>query len=461
MTINGAMKLPADDLDLSDDQFYDDDEAFFAKSNVNRQSLNPVVDCCVTAIASLQFLWFYRRLEFILAFVLLLSITLAITGVIESYEMKKHSFKRHYFSHEYADIKSALELKLGDIDHWCLDGSDNTCAQCDDPTHPTSRGEYAGWRQAFMRNVKLSRDFAGNGVQPDIIFLGDSLIEATVGTFKGIEGLDGSPAADQLDSIKALYDKKFKKINGGKYDALRLGIAGDTSPNLFWRIKQNEMRNLTPQVWWVAIGRNDLFRTQCSEEVTLMGIIRVVEELISRNDGATVVINSILPTAEKATMQLEGHHARNDMWKSIKEVNSRLKKFAQKHHHVLFYDANDVFVEERMRRKYITKSLYADKAHPSLAGYQALVKNQMEFLNDLMVKRLNSQSNDAMNNQAESTNNSNSNTQNSSSETQNSLESGLGFDDDYYRTNNYLSFPEDDFLADFNLYDDAAQEDDW
>jgi len=193
----------------------------------------------------------------------------------------------------------------------------------------------------------------------------------------------------------------------------------------------------------------------------LMGIIRVVEELISRNDGATVVINSILPTAEKATMQLEGHHARNDMWKSIKEVNSRLKKFAQKHHHVLFYDANDVFVEERMRRKYITKSLYADKAHPSLAGYQALVKNQMEFLNDLMVKRLNSQSNDAMNNQAQSTNNSNSNTQNSSSETQNSLESGLGFDDDYYRTNNYLSFPEDDFLADFNLYDDAAQEDDW
>ena len=211
-----------------------------------------------------------------------------------------------------------------------------------------------------MRNVKLSNQYKRASKNPDVIFMGDSLVEATVGTMKGLPGLDETPAAKQLDKIKDLYDNKFSKANGSKYDVLRLGIAGDTSPNLFWRLRQNEMRDLTPAIWWISIGRNDLFRTKCSEEVTLMGIIRVIEEIDNRNDGSTIVINSLLPTTNRVSMQLEGGGSKNDMWKSIKEINGRLKKFAQRHDHVVFYDANDVFVETRGKKKFITKSLYAD-----------------------------------------------------------------------------------------------------
>ena len=43
---------------------------------------------------------------------------------------------------------------------------------------------------------------------------------------------------------------------------------------------------------------NDLGRMQCSEEVVVMGILRVVEEILEQKPNAQVVINSMLPMAD-------------------------------------------------------------------------------------------------------------------------------------------------------------------
>lgn len=53
-----------------------------------------------------------------------------------------------------------------------------------------------------------------------------------------------------------------------------------------------------PDVWWVSLGMNDLGRMQCSEEVVVMGILRVVEEILEKRPSATIVINSMLPMAD-------------------------------------------------------------------------------------------------------------------------------------------------------------------
>ncbi len=348
----------------------------------------PFIDCCIDFLAYIQYCWMFQRVKCLLRLALVFFVTLTVIGIIEIYKDNPNQF-----SHEYAAIKSpSTVLKLGDIHHWCLDGKDDTCGKCSDPTLPISRVEYSGWKLAFMWNVKLSKDFiAKTGMsQPDVIFLGDSFIEATTGTFnKGLEQglLAGSPAAQELDRIKALYDKTFTKTNGGKYDGLSLGIAGDTSPNVLWRIKQHEMRTFTPKVWWLAVGRNDMFRTKCSEEVTLMGIIRVVEELMNRNDGATIVINSLLPMSPGKTLQVEGHWFTDDMCKSIQEVNRQLKDFAKKHSHVVFFNADETLVEARGKSKYIIKKYYADKMHPSYEGYKALVNAQAVLLDTVMENR--------------------------------------------------------------------------
>ena len=46
------------------------------------------------------------------------------------------------------------------------------------------------------------------------------------------------------------------------------------------------------------MGMNDLARMQCSEEVVLMGILRVVEEIRMKKPDAKIVINSLLPMTD-------------------------------------------------------------------------------------------------------------------------------------------------------------------
>jgi hypothetical protein len=43
---------------------------------------------------------------------------------------------------------------------------------------------------------------------------------------------------------------------------------------------------------------NDLGRMQCSEEVVVMGILRVVEEILEQKPSAQIVVNSMLPMAD-------------------------------------------------------------------------------------------------------------------------------------------------------------------
>jgi hypothetical protein len=47
-----------------------------------------------------------------------------------------------------------------------------------------------------------------------------------------------------------------------------------------------------PSIWWINLGMNDLGRMQCSEEVVVMGILRVVEEILTKKPSAKIVINS-------------------------------------------------------------------------------------------------------------------------------------------------------------------------
>ena len=78
-----------------------------------------------------------------------------------------------------------------------------------------------------------------------------------------------------------------------------LGIAGDSANNVLWRLVHGEMPDgFNPKIWWVSVGMNDLTRQQCSEEVVVLGVLRIVEEIIKRRPKARIVINSLLPMAD-------------------------------------------------------------------------------------------------------------------------------------------------------------------
>jgi predicted DNA-binding WGR domain protein len=57
-------------------------------------------------------------------------------------------------------------------------------------------------------------------------------------------------------------------------------------------------QDFNPRVWWLVLGMNDLGRMQCSEEVVILGILRVIEEIHKQKPDAEIVINSMLPMAD-------------------------------------------------------------------------------------------------------------------------------------------------------------------
>ena len=172
------------------------------------------------------------------------------------------------------------------------------------------------------------------------------------------------------------------------------------SPQLLWRLMNGEMPDgLDPKVWWVGIGINDLTVKGCSEEIVLLGILRVVEEIQNRHPDDVVVINSILPIQRNEAGLLEhvGKHHEDialkkkekdmadgemsskrlhiDLWPSIVAINEELSKFASKHHGVKFFDADSVFIEERadergVMGKYLNMDLMHDPVHPNLVGHK-------------------------------------------------------------------------------------------
>ncbi|KAL7519155.1 hypothetical protein ACHAWX_003948 [Stephanocyclus meneghinianus] len=211
---------------------------------------------------------------------------------------------------DYSAIQSAYDLSLSQVHHWCISGDNDSCA-CEDPLEPQHRQEFKSWNAAHKANVaEVSLYRALYGEQPttidvdtgkarpgiDVAFLGESVVEAMDGRWLGkhILGKDGEN--QDFRRIDKTFEKFFRKEKGGTVEGVALGIAGDTASNVLWRIQHDEMPyDFNPKVWWILIGMNDLTRMQCSEEIVVLGILRVVEEIRLRKPDAKIVINSLLP----------------------------------------------------------------------------------------------------------------------------------------------------------------------
>jgi len=192
----------------------------------------------------------------------------------------------HVIEHDYSGIQSQYELNMGKVDHWCLQGGDASC-RCEDPLRATKKVGFPAWEKAFKKNLDSIDDTFENDEDIDVVFLGENIVEYWAGSSLGFN-------SSFVHNTSLHFNDQFRKK--GKIRGLPLGIAGDTTSNILWRIQNGEMPDyLNPKIWWLVIGTNDLAMKQCSEEVVLMGILRIIEEILDKKPDARIVINSILP----------------------------------------------------------------------------------------------------------------------------------------------------------------------
>lgn len=289
---------------------------------------------------------------------------------------------------------SKYESTLNSIEHWCLHDNDdaNTVnCQCDNPLEPTSKTSSQDWYKAHEQNIDLLQQTAQqlNGQQLDVIFIGDSITEQRRGTILGQPN-------NEYTAIKEEFDMTFTKDKGGDYNGIALGISGDTTTNLLWRLIHGEMpllqQNLTPKVWWIGIGINDLLKNNCSEDIVILGIKRIVEEIQNAQPNATIVINSILPIQTNGSGILEEANDSSskcnrrmcfEWWQHIDTINKRLRKFSYENKGVNFFNADDIFIQEKQEGKYLNLNLMDDPVHPNVLGHgrwNGLIKKRLAYL---------------------------------------------------------------------------------
>jgi lysophospholipase L1-like esterase len=295
-------------------------------------------------------------------------------------------------------------------------------------------GTFQNWQTAHQDNEEMA--LSKDATRANVVFYGDSITERWHGTLLG-----GVGTTKDIQATAVIFDKLFRLGGGGDDDdekestivpssyhgkgldgrprsgttsnlsmssevtsitttrtpiankdsillGLPLGIAGDTTPNLLWRLQNGELPlNLNPQIFVVLIGTNDLGKDMCSPENTVVGIVRVVEEILKQRPTSTVLLHGLLPrTNNKAGYlyprvgsaattgsgsALVGRTTTKEpsIWENIVTINDEIQRYARHREGVLYVDTNVFFTDLPTKEK-IDMDLMPDGLHPSPRGYE-------------------------------------------------------------------------------------------
>ncbi len=127
-------------------------------------------------------------------------------------------------------------------------------------------------------------------VQPDLVFLGDSITHLWAGEPNEPKGNRGA------DSMKDLCAGR---------PMLNLGFGWDRTQNVLYRIEHGELDGLKPHYIVIHIGTNNLAGTKNARENTPAEIAEaihlIVDKVQAKCPGAKIVLMAVFPRGEKPT----------------------------------------------------------------------------------------------------------------------------------------------------------------
>lgn len=148
---------------------------------------------------------------------------------------------------------------------------------------------------------------------------------------------------------------------------VNLGIGGDKTENVIWRLKAMVLPDEPPPIFLVIVGTNNLSGSPACD--IFYGIHRIVSLLNQKAPEAKVVVATIFP---------RGHNF-SELAEKIETVNVNIHRYASNWGALVFDENDDLRCEIRGDCNFY----YSDMIHFNEAGYGYLTKQLSALLDSL------------------------------------------------------------------------------
>ena len=212
-----------------------------------------------------------------------------------------------------------------------------------DPSEPDKN--FVARHEGFM--VQKER-LLKHGKMPQLVLVGDSIT-------------DGWHNGEGRDILEAFY---------GQYFPYNIGIGGDRTQHVLWRLDKGEVDGISPKVAMLMIGTNNL-GGNTNEEIAA-GVTKIVGELKEKLPHTKVLLLAIFPRSPKAT---DPFRAR------IKDINEVLAKLDDGGKTVKYLDIGPKFLDADGN---LPKEIMPDALHPNGKGYEIWAEAVEPAINELM-----------------------------------------------------------------------------
>lgn len=171
------------------------------------------------------------------------------------------------------------------------------------------------------------------------------------------------------DSITARWGGESWTKHWGAYRAVNMGIGGDQTQNVLWRLQNGQLDGYKARLFILMIGTNNLWDKKAEPADVAAGIKAIIELIKTKQPQAKILLMGILPIGEKPNPGREKRAA----------VNKLISKFEGGA--VSYLDIGDKFLQPDGT---ISKDVMHDFLHLAPKGYdiwaEAIKENVKELL---------------------------------------------------------------------------------
>ncbi len=153
---------------------------------------------------------------------------------------------------------------------------------------------------------------------------------------------------------------------------LNLGISGDRTEHVLWRLDNLPLEKITPKVAVIMIGTNNVGHNSSSPKEAADGVKAIVERLEKAYPEMKQLVLNVFP---------RGATPDDGMRKKVDEINSYLPELLKGKPNVTLLNVNPIFLDAAGN---LPDEIMKDKLHPGTYGYELWAKAMEPTLAQLL-----------------------------------------------------------------------------